>query len=232
MVYRKKTKKTARRRYKAKPKNDFRSNFKCGDYHQNSLSGPLISSQSIIPSGTSYRAQALTEIVKGDLLTNRQTNLIYVNNVRMRLNLRNTHGYARGFRVVVVQLRGSVQSADTTAWSDLFINSTFNKYGPTGTDYDGTLRINQDEWNLVYDRKFQINGTTSGEAPSKFLNINIPIKKYVSYAYGSTSPRKGSMHIILMAYESPQVTPNAAPLEIEGEGQMHYYDINRVRKLP
>lgn len=233
MVYdKKRNRKYTKKSRRNIKKNTFKDNFRCGDYHQAALGALLISSQSIAVSTLSYRAQALTEIIKGDLLTNRQTNLIYVNNLSLRLNIRNTYGFSRGFRIAIVQLRGSVQSADTTSWSDLFVNSTYNKYGPTGTDYDGTLRINQDEWKIVYDRKFIVNGTTSGDNPTKFLNLNIPIKKYVSYAYNSTSPRKGSMHIIFMAYEAPQVSPNVAAVEIEGEGQLHFYDINRIRPLP
>lgn len=215
-----------------KKRNTFKDNFRCGDYHQFGLGSGLLSHQSIVMTTQSYRAQALTEIIKGDLFTNRASMLIYMRNINLRLNIRNKHGYSRGFRIMVVQLRGSVQAADTTSFSDLFVNSTWNKYGPTGTDYDGTLRVNQDEWNLIYDKKFKIPGTTSGDNPSTFIQLNIPIKKYVSYAYNSSSPRKGAMWIILAAYEAPQVDPNAAALEIEGEGQVHFYDVNRIMPIP
>lgn len=229
MVYDKK--KIKRNRKRNVKKSNFKSKFCCGDYHQ--YSDNPFSAGVMIPNAASRTTSYdLTSITKGDLLTNRSSNLIYINNINMRLNIRNSGTQMRGARLSIVKLRGSTSVADVTNFTDLYINALFTATGPTGNDYDGVLRINQDLYEVVSDRKFNIPGTLGGESPTKAYNINIPIKKYVSYAYNSSVPRKGGMYMILTVYESPGTAPAAAFVATEGDFTVHFYDINRSTKVP
>jgi len=219
-------KKYAKKRVKKTKKvNTFAKNFRMGDYHQNSLANYNHSYQ---PSTTlRYLSNELTLINKGDLLNNRQTNLIYVNNLQYVETLRNTANTTRTLRLMLVALRGSTSSADTVNWGDLLINYQFTKQGLQGEDFDSILRINQDEYEKIYDKTFKINGASSGENPARIINVNIPIKKYVSYAYNSTIARKNSLYLISVVNESAGIAPSATLVNSERRWTMHYHDVIR-----
>lgn len=232
MVYRKKAKKTARRRrvYKAKPKNTFSSNFKCGDYHQ--ISSNWYNSSYIPNTLARTRTFNLSDISKGDLLTNRTSNITYLNNINYRETLKNRAGTNRFIRIMIVQVRGSTTLPDYSTWSNLFIDSAFNPSGASGNDYDQILRINQDIYHKLYDRVYKIPGTTSNENSGRTLKLNIPIRKYVSFKYNSNECRKGAVHLIITTCEGSGTAPSATAVDADGEYTLHFYDINRSRKLP
>lgn len=229
MPYAKKYKKTYKRkprRRKAKA-NTFKQNHRAGDYHQQTFA----SGGALIPSTTArFKAHELSDISKGDLLTNRQTNIVQAKSLNVRMSLRNTANNQRVLRMVCVRLRGSQTTADVTNWSNLLISNTFAPTPLTGNDFNSVYRINQDIFEKVYDRKIYIKGT-GYDSPSTQLDFNIPLKKYISYTYNSDVARKGALFWVMFACESTNLTPAITPLEFEYQLTHHYYDVIRSTSL-
>ena len=219
-----KTKKPVKRQNKKKV-NTFTKNFRMGDYHQRSMA----SYNHIYTPNASSRvlSNQLTTISKGELLDERTSNLIYIQNLQYTELFRNLSGTQRTVRVMVVSLRGSVNAADVVNWGDLYMDQGFAKSSPSGEDYDAILRINQDEYVKIYDKMFKLNGVTSGESSSRMISLNIPIKKYVSYVYNSSQARKNSIYVITAVSEAAGITPSITAVDSERRWTMHYHDVIR-----
>lgn len=221
--------KRAVRKHRAKP-NAFRSNFRLGDYHQ--LAYEWYNS-AYVPSTTArIKSRNISEVFKGDLLNNRQTNLTYIKNVQYVETVKNLSPLTRFLRVMFVSVRGSLLSVDPTNWSNLLIDNTFNKIAPSGNDYDTVVRINQDEYTKIYDKIIKIPGTSSGDNPSKMIRLNVPVKKYVSYSYDSALARKNAVYMISFICEASGVTPSALAVNTDGQAVIHFHDVVRTGKLP
>lgn len=179
----------------------------------------------------------LTNIVKGENYADRKSNLIYVNNVSFRETVKNQSTTTRYMRLMVVSLRGSLDAADVTNFTDLFYDSNYVKTGVTGNDIDTIMRINTSEYVKLFDRTYKIPGTNSNENSSRMIKANIPIKKYVSYpvnAGGTTAnyPRKNPIYLISLMCESSGVAPSGTGVSADGELQTHWTDVEISRPLP
>ena len=221
----------AKKKFTRKPKkvNTFTKNFRMGDYHQKSIA--TYNHTYNTSTASRYLSDEITVLSKGDLLDQRQSNLIYINNLQYTEIFRNLSATQRTIRVMVISLRGSVNSADTSTWNDLYIDQAFAKVAPSGEDYDTILRINQDEYNKIYDKTYKVNGVASGESSSRQINLNIPIKKYVSYVYNTSQARKNSIYVITAISEAAGVNVVATNVNSERRWTMHYHDVIRSGPL-
>lgn len=225
-------KKTNKKRQKKKNKKpSFRSTFKCGDYHQRTFQA-LAAQMKCNPIANSYIGQNLTQISLGDTLDDRRSNIIYMKNVQVHMNIQNNYTNSRNLRVVLVSLRGSVNAADTTTWTDIYTDSGFNKLGPSGLGEDTTFRINQDEYVKLYDKTYHLHGSADGEDNSKVIKFNVPVRKYVSYVYNSTNVRKNPMHLVFLLSEEEGNPINAAFTDVAYRITQHFYDIHRIAQVP
>lgn len=215
--------------YKKKP-NTFKSNFRLGDYHQKSYGWY---DSSYIPSTTArIKSRNISEIDKGDLLDNRQTNLVYLKNVQYTETLRNLANTTRYLRIIFLSVRGSLNSIDATNWNDLLLDTTFTKFAVQGRDLDAVARINQDEYVKIFDKVIKIPGAGSNENPAKLVRLNIPIKKYISYTYNDHFARKNAVYMISFMCESSGINPGALAVNSDGQLVTHYYDVIRSMRMP
>lgn len=217
-----------KKNYRKKPnKSNFKDCYRMGDYHQWSSFNTSIQ----MPTNAASRTQkwALTNVARGDTLPTRNTNLSYFKNLQVTFQARNEMGSTRFLRVMVVALRGSTETADTVNWSDLFVNSTFTKSGPTGYDDDQILRINQDEYVRMYDRVIKIHPKpiTSNDENTTRVSLNIKLNKYVPYAYNSSSERKNRMFLLWTLSEAPGLEVSATNTTFTANVVCHFYDVIR-----
>jgi hypothetical protein len=154
-----------------------------------------------------------SDISPGDLFNNRNTNTVWLNNLQFLLNVRNTATTSRYIRVMAITLANGSTNADTTSFSDLLTqNNNINIVGPIGKSEDNLFRVNYSVYRPLYDKVIKIPGTANGEANSKNLKFNIPIKKMVSYEQNSNVPRRNPIYLLWFMSEGEGLATSGTPM--------------------
>lgn len=174
----------------------------------------------------------LTQITKGDLFSQRGTNLTYFKNVLLNISYRNPLTTLRFLRITVVTLRGSTAAADTVTWTDLFQSAAYVPAGNTGLDDSTIVRVNSNEYKKVYDRSFKLMPTGAGTSNAGRIRISIPIRKIVSYPYENNAPRKNATWMIWNLCEAAGVAVSASNTSFSYTVSTHFYDCHRSTALP
>lgn len=166
---------------------------------------------------TNVTGYTLTSITQGDQYNERTSNNIRVRALDLQFSFNNFHTSGRYVRIMVVGLRGSVNSADTTNWNDIYRTpSTFAKVAPASTTMDMLNNVNKDEYKLILDEIHHVPGTNNGVPTAKKVHIRKKMSNLVQYAFNSTDARDGVLYLVVNPAEDPGVTPNANVLS------MHY----------
>lgn len=151
---------------------------------------------SMVPNaGSRFTSFDITSnIDHGDLVNQRQTNKILLNKFFGKFTFVNTAVTARYVRFWMVSLRGSSAAADTTSWTDLFIQDDFTKTGTTGGVGDQILRLNHDEYKVHLDRTLRIPGSGDGVPNMRDVKIKKFMRHIATYLYNSSDNRSGNLH--------------------------------------
>lgn len=180
---------------------------------------------STLSSAQLYAQQDLKAISLNDLYDGRQSNNILSRKIIINYSANNNHTVPRMWRFLVLQLRGSQSSADTTNWTDLLINATYTKSGPTGLAENMMYRVNGDEYKVVSDIKFKLG--TSGDVGSSVLKtFKIKTNKIIKYAYNSTDVRQGPLYLVWLYTEAEGQGTNAATIDYTMDIRHYYVDLD------
>jgi len=187
-------------------------------------------SDSMAPNAaTRINTERITDISRGELINQRDCDLIFSRRVFIRLLATNNNTSARYLRMALITLAGSTSAADTALWSDLLINSTYTKTGPVGTSEDALYRINRDEYRVISDKFYKIPGLTdNGPANTLELNLVINTRKVVRYQYNSDSERSNPMWLLWWVCEREGTAAAAATVGIAYSVSHYYTEINRI----
>lgn len=231
MVYRKKTyKKKIYRKRPYKKVNTFKRDFRLGQTHQWNQSD---ASGVLTPLGTPLISVHISNVSAGDLLNNRQANLVYFRNSTIRMSFRNTAVQSRSFRMAAVTLVNTTVAADTVNWTDLLIDATYNNVpAKSGLDQSMIFRINKAIYKPLWQRRFTVSGTSDGQINSKIVNYNIPIKTYTSYNYNSALPRKNPVWFVMWCAEEPGVTAANTDVDYSLTMNNYYSDVIKNQRIP
>lgn len=165
------------------------------------------------PSTARYAKLDITEIALGNLITNRQSNVIYAKSLRCLHTIRNAYtGTPRYVRFFLLRVRGAGVVPSST-FTDLFTDASYGISGPSGLDDDMTYRFNRVVYEVLWSRVVLLAAANAGtDIPSKRLEWVIPINKFVSYEYNSNKERKGRLIYGWLVTESAGVSVNATQL--------------------
>lgn len=173
---------------------------------------------------TSY---VLNSIALGDLLTQRGSTKILNRFLILNMSVSNFSATGRYVRVFILGLRGSQSPADTTNWTDLYIDSAFNKSGPTGEAGNLVLRPNRDEYKVYYDRTIRIPGTADGQSNARKLYVNKKLNVITDYLYNSTVARDGPLYLVWTAFEEAGTSASADFVNVNFRWAHYFQDVHR-----
>lgn len=169
----------------------------------------------------------LPTIAQGNLYNQRLTNNVRIKYVDGLFVAANAHTVGRYLRFSVVGLRGSNNAADTTNWTDLYVDpSSLVKNGPSGSSFDQFQKINKDEYTRIYDKTFYIPGTTEGEPNStRVQKLKLRMNRLVQYVFNSSDIRNGSFWLVIQCMEKTGSTPTNAAVYMDYRVITYYNDV-------
>lgn len=172
---------------------------------QNSIDSSASGALQMAPNAATriFGSTLVGNISLGTALTNRLGTAIKISGIRMRLSIQNAAATDRYLRIVIVGLRGSVNPADTTNWTDLLRDpSSLAKGAPTGVDMDIVQYINKDEYKKYYDHTIKIPGTGSSAPPTKLFQTYKKLPLVVQYEYNATAPKRNPLYVVFFTSET------------------------------
>lgn len=182
------------------------------------------------PNGASrYFAEQITDISRGETIEQRDCDRIYSKSVFIRMLATNTASTTRYLRLAVVTLSGSFNSADTTTWTDILINSTYTKTGPLGLADDVLFRINRDEYKVIADRFWRISASADG-GPPPTLEVNFAVKtrKLVAYQYNSDNERRTPIWVVWWVCEREGTVAGASAVNLCYSMSHYFSEVNKI----
>jgi len=166
-----------------------------------------------------------SDIAAGDLYSERGTNAVWINNVQVFLNCRNTATTSRYIRIIALTVQPSLDAADTSNLSDCYTTGNMATIvGPTGFAEDTIYNMNRNLYRPLFNRVVKIPGTSNGESNSKNFKFNIPVRKVCVYEYNSTTTRRNPIILMWHLCEAEGVTPGTVTVPLTYRVTTHFKD--------
>lgn len=221
-----------RRVYKPKVPRVRPTGMRLGKRHiQKGLNGSVI----LTPNATSYHTFEITNITLGDKLDQRASDKILSRGLWFRgIALNDSTTIPRYIRVLLLTLRGSESPADTSTWTDLFIDNTYTKTGITGGSFDAVYAVNQDEYKVFFDRVYKIGAAANDTVMNGTTEFTFfaPTRKIVKYAYNSTDIRRNPLVCVILACESKGQPPSANAVDLTYAWSHYFTDVDKIYGHP
>lgn len=166
----------------------------------------------------------VSNLATGDLFNQRAGNKILLNNVVVRMNLRNNSGTMRYIRCMLVTFRNNLLTSPVIS-SNLLATANFTSViGPTGLAEDIVYQPNYSLYNVLYDKVYQLGSVTNAWS-AKNLKFTVPVNRIVTYEYNSASARQNTTYLLWYLCESEGVATSATTVALNYNVKTYFKDV-------